>query len=323
MSTEKRVPNLICIGMEKSGTTFLNAVFEQSSSILTPTKKELFYYNLQYDQGLDWYMSWYDFTAKPDASYVCDVTPSYFRGRHIISRIRQTSPNAKLLLLVRHPVYRAYSHYIHRLRHVGLKLENYAVSFQEVLDGAWGKPDVFPPYYDSLSGWLKEFSREEILLLSYESDLFDAEKVEQKLHRFLGINDLDFGRFQGARINDGMMPKFYYGGSRGEHITVGQRDYFIPENTLVFAHAKGAEVWTDINPKLAQSNLEASQRWTDHLTSGQVRAIHENCYARDIEQFSSTFDIDVNDWLKDEPVSYRAAEPSDRFLLQPTPSCQR
>lgn len=155
MSTQKRVPNLICIGMEKSGTTYLNAVFEQSQSVLTSTKKEIFYYNLQYKQGLDWYLSWYDYDSKPDAAYVCDVTPSYFRRGSAASRIKETSPNAKLVVLIRHPVYRAFSHYVHRLLHLGVKLENYPVSFQDVLEGAEGKGDIFPSYHEKLSHWLE------------------------------------------------------------------------------------------------------------------------------------------------------------------------
>lgn len=315
MSTVKRVPNLICIGMEKSGTTFLNAVFEQSRSVLTPTKKEIFYYNLHYKEGLDWYLSWYDFAVKPDAPYVCDVTPSYFRRKQAIARIRETSPNAKLLILVRHPVYRAFSHYIHRLRHVGLKLESYPFSFWDVLEGAKGNRDIFPLYNETLGPWGEGFNREDLLFLSYESDLFNPEKVEYKLREFLDIEDLDFGRFQGDRINDGMMPKFYYGGVSGQQVEVNQRDYFIPQNTLIFVHAKGTEIWPDVDPVLAKKNLEASEHWTDHLTSDTVKGVYERFYANDIDQFGRTFELDVSDWRSDAPVSYRAAEPSDQFLV--------
>lgn len=316
MNTAARVPNLICIGMEKSGTTFLNTVFEQSESVLTPTKKEIFYYNLNYHQGLDWYLSWYDFATKPDAPYVCDVTPSYFRKPRLSARVKETSPTAKVLVLLRHPVYRAFSHYIHRLRHVGLNLESYPFSFGDVIDGVIGKPVIFPPYNETLAPWLEDFKREDMLFLSYESDLVDPAIMEQKLGGFLGVEDLDFVRFQGDRINDGRMPKFYYGGDTGKLVKINQREYFIPENTLVFAHAKGTKVWTDIDPMLAQSNLEASEPWTDHLTSDAVKETYEKFYVEDIEKFANTFGIDVSDWLSNAPVSYRAAEPSDQFLLQ-------
>ena len=315
MNTEKRVPNLLCIGMEKSGTTFLNAVFKQSDSVLTPSKKELFYYNLNYDKGLDWYLSWYDFAAKPDATYVCDVTPSYFRRRQAIARIKETSPNAKLLILIRHPVYRAFSHYIHRLRHVGLKLESYPFSFDDVLAGAKGRRDIFPPYCETMALWLEEFNREDMLFLSYESDLFNAAKVEQKLKEFLGVEDLDFGRFQGARINDGMVPKFYYGGDEGRQFDVNQREYFIPENTLVFAHAKGTEVWSEVDPNLAAANLEASDRWTNRLSSGAVKRVYDSFYENDIAKFAETFDLDASDWRGSAAASYRVAAPSAQFLL--------
>jgi len=317
MSFVQRVPNLICIGMEKSGTTFLNTVFEHSQSVLTPRKKELFYFNLNYHEGLDWYLSWYDYSAKPQASYVCDITPSYFRRKQAVARIKETSPNAKLLILVRHPVYRAFSHYIHRLRHVGVKLESYSASFADVLAGARGKRDVFPSYHESLSAWLECFDRDDMLFLSYESDLFSASTIEKKLHDFLGIDDLDFNRFQSHRINDGKMPKFYYGGQHGKNFMLNSSEYLIPANTLVFAHAKGCQVWEDIDPSLARSNMEAALGWTDTLTSAAADEIYATYYAEDVENFSRTFGVDTGDWSRSDAVTYRAALPANQFLVRP------
>ena len=80
--------------MEKCGTTFLNAAFGSSPDILTPRKKELFFFNEHYNEGLDWYLSWFDFKAKPKAQWVCDVTPSYFRSRKLLQRIKSGMVNS-------------------------------------------------------------------------------------------------------------------------------------------------------------------------------------------------------------------------------------
>ncbi|MEH6570348.1 MAG: sulfotransferase [Halioglobus sp.] len=314
MKKTPRVPNLICIGVEKSGTTFLNAVFENSASILTPNKKELFYYNLNYERGLSWYQSWYDFSQKVDAPYVCDVTPSYFRNKKVIGRIKETAPDAKLLILVRHPVYRSFSHYVHRLRHVALKLESYDCSFEQVLAGAGGHGDIFPKYYEHFARWLEVFQQQNILVLSYEQDLFHPPRVEKKLRDFLAVDDLDFDQFRGNRINDGLMPKFYYGENKGVEVTIGESEYFIPKRTLVLAHAKGSKVWSKVDPELARANVEASDRWTNGLNRDDIHRIYENYYAEDVEKFSAAFSFDVQAWQQDDPVSYNCALPSDEFL---------
>jgi hypothetical protein len=314
MTNASRVPNLICIGVEKSGTTFLNAVFENSASILTPNKKELFYYNLNYEKGLNWYQSWYDFEQKVDAPYVCDVTPSYFRSNKAIARISETAPDAKLLILVRHPVYRSFSHYVHRLRHVALKLESYDCSFEEVLAGASGHGVVFPKYHEHLSRWLEVFQRDNILVLSYEEDLFQPPRVEKKLHDFLAVDDLDFAQFRGDRINDGLMPRFYYGEKNGVEVSSGESVYFIPGGTLLLAHAKGCKVWSNIAPALARSNVAASDRWTCALNRDDIYRVYENYYAEDVERFSNAFSFDVQAWQQSDPVSYNSALPSDEFL---------
>ena len=197
---------------------------------------------------------------------------------------------------------------------MALKLESYDCSFEQVLAGGGGHGDIFPKYYEHFARWLAEFQHENILVLSYEQDLFHPLRVEKKLRDFLAVDDLDFGQFRGNRINDGLMPKFYYGEKNGVEVTIGGSDYFIPGGNLVLAHAKGSKVWSKVDPELARANVEASNRWTDTLSRDDIHHVYESFYREDVEKFSAAFSFDVQAWQQDDPVSYSWALPGDEFM---------
>jgi hypothetical protein len=311
------LPNLLCVGVEKSGTTFLNKVFEKSPAILTPEKKELFFFNQHFEEGLGWYQNWFKPASKPDASYVCDITPSYFRNPRTILRIKETLPNARILVLVRHPVYRSFSHYVHRLRHIALKLESYDLSLWEILEGKRENKLIFPRYYEHFRFLLEHFSPEDILVLSYEIDLFDPLQGERKLKEFLALDDLDFSSLLGTKVNDGCMPRFYYGGEHGAEFGGANGEvYYIPAHTLVLSHAKGDNVWKSIPRELAEANVQASRSWTSGLSRPEVRNIMEQHFARDNELLSKHFNIDISPWAEDAAVSYDDALPGQAFRIK-------
>ena len=312
---QPRLPNLLCLGVEKCGTTFLNAAFADSADVLTPRKKELFYFNNYYNKGVDWYLSWYDFESKPGARYVADITPSYFRLAKDLGRISELLPGARVIMVLRHPVYRAFSHYVHRIRHKAPRLEAYGHSFADVLDRKDRYRLLCPKYGWHLRQILKFFPREDILLLTYEQDILDPLSAQHKLADFLDLADLDFGPMLGRRVNEGSMPRFYYGADSEPPLTLEGREYRVPRGELLLAHAKGTERWPDIDPSRARANIEASRNWTAALSPEQVARIYEEHFATDLEILRGDFGLDVDQWRRmKKPVHYEAALPDPELL---------
>lgn len=313
--TRPRTPNLLGLGVEKCGTTFLNAAFESCPEILTPLNKELFFFNEHYDRGMDWYLSRFPRREKKNARWICDITPSYFRSERSLRRIKEELGSPKIIMVLRHPVYRAFSHYVHRLRHVAPKLECYEWSFMEELQHVGIRSLLFPQYGMHMQQLLDFFPREDILLLTYEQDIVDPASAQAKLAEFLDLPGLDFSALGKRRVNDGRMPRFYYSQDGDEVISIDSKRYQLPPGTLLLAHAKGTQAWPEVDPKTALANVKASHKWTRQLDTDMITAVFETRFDEDLNLLQKNFDIDVQRWRREtRAIAYEDALPEIKYL---------
>jgi len=101
-------------GAQKSGTTALDSYLRQHPGICLPSRKEIHYfdndYNFRYPKpNYKKYHSFFDFQAKHIIAG--EVTPSYMYRHNAIRRIWEYNPNMKVVILLRNPIERAYSHW--------------------------------------------------------------------------------------------------------------------------------------------------------------------------------------------------------------------
>jgi hypothetical protein len=93
---------------------------------------------------------------------LCDGTPSYFASRRAVVRMREQTPQAKVVILLRHPTERAYSQYWHQIRHrrAALPFEAY-LRFERV--------NMRVGYYrEHMERLYQHFAREQVLVLTSE-----------------------------------------------------------------------------------------------------------------------------------------------------------
>ena len=111
------LPNFMCLGAAKSGTTSLYDILRQHSEIYIPSFKEPHFFDIpeNFDNGLRWYEKTY--FKKVNKKIIADFTPSYLFDENAPKRIFESlGRNIKFLIIFRHPVDRAYSHYLHSKR---------------------------------------------------------------------------------------------------------------------------------------------------------------------------------------------------------------
>jgi len=111
------LPNFMCLGAAKSGTTTLYDILRQHSEIYIPAFKEPHFFDIteNYNNGLQWYEK--NYFNKADKKIIADFTPSYFFDKNAPKRIFESlGRNMKFLDILRNPVDRAYSHYLHSKR---------------------------------------------------------------------------------------------------------------------------------------------------------------------------------------------------------------
>jgi hypothetical protein len=113
----RRLPDFLIVGTQKGGTTFLYRYLGRHPKVRPAATKEVHYFDLNYGKGLGWYRSHFPLPAPPGRGFLTgEATPYYLFHPHAPARAARTVPGARLILLLRDPVDRAYSHYQHRVR---------------------------------------------------------------------------------------------------------------------------------------------------------------------------------------------------------------
>ncbi len=260
------IPDFLIIGGQRCGTTSLYHYLVEQPGIMSASVKEVHFFDCnKFYRGAWWYQA--KFPSLPQKYYrerlhklrilTGEATPYYLFHPHVPKRVAHIMPKAKLIVLLRNPVDRAYSH--HWLESQG----NETLSFEEAIEreeeriGAERekmlKDERYQSYnyrhfsylargiyVDQMQAWMEVFPREQFLILKSE-DLYQnpAAVLEQSLE-FLGIpsqlsdhQEKDFKRYREPT------PKGYTNNATPPKMKSETRqyliDYFKPHNARLNA----------------------------------------------------------------------------------------
>ncbi len=112
-------PTFLVIGAVRAGTTSLHRYLGEHPAVLSATAKELHYFSLKYPLGERWYRSQFPLaTWSPvirlrvgGRPAVGEATPAYLFDPRSPGRVHAFDRRMKLIVVLRDPVDRAYSHY--------------------------------------------------------------------------------------------------------------------------------------------------------------------------------------------------------------------
>lgn len=105
--------DFLIAGVQKGGTTALHNYLKQNPNVFLPERKELHFFD---NETLDWqqpvYQNYHDFfkTARPNQS-LGEATPIYTFWPNSLARIMKYNKDMKLIICLRNPTERAYSHW--------------------------------------------------------------------------------------------------------------------------------------------------------------------------------------------------------------------
>ena len=177
------LPNLIIIGGMKCGTTSLHYYLNQHPQISMSETKELNFFieSRNWSKGINWYKSQF----KGNTKVIGEASPNYTCQSHfpgVPQRMYQLLPDAKLIYLVRDPIKRIIAHYLHNYGE-GLESRNLE---ETLLDGDVNQYLDRSLYYHQLSGYLKYYQPEQILIISSELLKNDTLNTLRKIFQFSG-----------------------------------------------------------------------------------------------------------------------------------------
>ena len=196
----------MCVGAAKSGTTSLFNILRQHPNIYSPSFKEPHFFDIDenYEKGLSWYESTYYKDVNQKISV--DYTPSYFFCSKAPRRIFNAfGGDMKFVLILRDPIDRAYSHYLHSKRdeeepltflqaiaEEDTRLYQYSINNNNI-------SSLRHSYYNqSLYGlmmerYLEYFSLENFFIIDFEADFINNRKETiDNLILFMGLESFDF-----------------------------------------------------------------------------------------------------------------------------------
>ncbi|MFZ4522033.1 MAG: sulfotransferase domain-containing protein [Bacteroidales bacterium] len=202
-----KTPDFIIIGAQKCGTSTIFKHIGKHPDIQLPKKKELHFFDENYSRGIDWYLHFFNKKNTPVPVCTGEASPYYFFHPLVPSRICNTYPGIKLILLLRNPVNRAYSQYQHMKRkgRISLSFEHCMRLEEDVLAG---RKEAFyqeedhsdlmyrrfsfltrSRYAEQLTEWYRYFDREQLLIIRSEDYFEDAGQSFQQVFRYLGLSD--------------------------------------------------------------------------------------------------------------------------------------
>ena len=191
LKAHHRIPEIFLIGSAKSATSLLAKSLDQHPKIKLGSLKEpnFFSHYSSFSRGFDWYSSLYD-NVRSD-QFALDASTGYTRWPQnpgTAGRIHACAPNAKLVYLMRHPVERAYSHFVHRWTKELYRGMPFSLSFEEHVEHDPMCLDS-SNYQAQIEEYLQYFPRESLLCLFTKDVEADKVAVLQKICRFIGVDD--------------------------------------------------------------------------------------------------------------------------------------
>jgi hypothetical protein len=207
------LPDFLIIGAQKAGTTSLASHLAAHPNVISPKWKEIHFFDLNYSKGVNWYRSHFPVGRKRHVKthlrgqrlLAGDATPYYLLHPQAPFRAFSLVPGARIIVMLRDPVGRAYSHYHHEVR-----LGKESLSFEEAIEaepsriaGEAKRLEAEPSYesqgyqhftylerglyLNQIRRWLRFYRPDQLLILSSEQFFEDPASEYKRVLRFLNL----------------------------------------------------------------------------------------------------------------------------------------
>lgn len=192
------------VGAAKAATTSLFKYLEQHPEISMSSVKEPHYFsqlgssitqNGVYPTipNLEAYKEL--FAETHDVKYLGEASPSYLWDPNVALRIHDFSPSAKIIILLRDPIDRAYSHYLADIREARefRTFHEALVADQNMPNKGWHISHLYIElgmYCEQVRRYIQIFGEEQVLVIFFEDFITNIPKALEQVYTFLEINPL-------------------------------------------------------------------------------------------------------------------------------------
>lgn len=227
MSQRKSFPNFIIVGAAKAGTTAIYHYLNQHPQVYLTPLKETNYFALA-GQKLEFcgpgdadYVNSLSITCRDayraqfdgvrDEIAVGEASPLYLYHPLAAQRIRDAVPDAKILIILRNPIDRAYSAFLHLVRDGRETHRDFEAALaQEPARIAAGWEHIWHyaamgRYFEQVKRYFEGFPRQQVRVFLYRDLRTDPRAVLRDTLDFVGA-DSDFEFDMATRYNEASLP---------------------------------------------------------------------------------------------------------------------
>ncbi len=202
---QTRLPSFIIIGAQKAGTTSLYSYLGRHPDVELPANKEIHFFDNKYDRGMAWYLDQFP-AGLPEGKITGEASPYYLFHPLAAERVARECPEVRLIVLLRDPVERAYSHYMMERRVGNEPLATFGEALAAEPQRLQGEADriirgecrfnfnhqIFSYasrglYAVQLTKWLEFFPPDRLLVLKSEEFFSHPGDVLLRVHSFLEL----------------------------------------------------------------------------------------------------------------------------------------
>lgn len=194
--------DFIGVGAPKCATSWTYKCLAEHPEICMGRPKEIHFFHIndpsgkadwKYEKGLDFYKSHFSH-CEPNQIFG-EFGPQYFDDPDVPLLIKKHFPNAKLIINLRNPVDKIFSHYNH-----SLSKNKKQISFEEIIENPeW--IEKFTKFEHHLKRFFDNFPKENILINIYEDIEKDPVKFIQRIYKFVGADESYVPKLAHTHVN--------------------------------------------------------------------------------------------------------------------------
>lgn len=294
------LPNFLILGAAKAGTTSLHHYLGQHPDVFVSAMKEPKYFALK-DEPLNFQgpsqfinqssVTTFDaycdlFRGVTHEVAIGEASPLYLYSEKAPGRIKETLPQAKLIVILRNPVDRAFSSYAHLLREgfETLAFEQSLLEESERIRDRWAPLWYFKSkgfYGEQIKRYTDLFPKEQLKIYLFEDLCENPMGVVQDIFSYIGVDpsfepDLTMKNVSGIPKN------------------VALQRLLTRENPLktIGKNLLPKQFRKKLSAQVQRSNLAAKPK-----LKPETRAELLDLYREDIQRLQDLIDRDLSAWL--------------------------
>lgn len=301
------LPNFICVGAEKAGTTPLAEILGRHPDVFVTPYKETYFFTRFYGRENGAFYETRFFQSHAGEKAVGELTPEYMRIPEVPARLRQhLGAGLKLIFCLRHPVRRAFSHYLQCVR---ILEEDESFETAVALEPSRIAENPFRGmrrayieggrYAAQIRRFLEHFPREQMFFMVLEDDFIDRRReTMRRLFEFLGVApdpDIDLA----ARDTSLAAPRVRVVGME-ERVTIRdpRHERLAPPGTILIQTGNRGLDRVIYHPSatLAEFVLRLQRNMTRELSPERAAELYDRYFRDEVTDLEELLGRDLSLW---------------------------